>query len=75
MSAYENIVEGLNEAIAFAQGRITGALAHRNVMQQADVNDIGDQTRPAPLAMIAKRTSVVSELMDDAASDFNDQIS
>ena len=94
MSAYDSIVEGLNEAIEFAQGKETGARVHRIVVPQVDVAGIRAQTglsqsdfaksigvargtllnwehgRRQPtgpaqvlLAMIAKRPSVVKELL------------
>ena len=35
--AYERILDGLNEALAFAQGQDTGALVHRIAVPQVDV--------------------------------------
>ena len=94
MSAYDSIVEGLNEAIAFAQGQDTGAVVHRIAVPQVDVAGIRARTglsqsafaksigvakgtllnwehgRRQPtgpaqvlLAMIAKRPSLVQELL------------
>ena len=40
MSAYEDIVEGLNEAIAFARGQNTGARVHRVAVPMVDVAQI-----------------------------------
>ena len=44
MSAYDSIVEGLNEAIAFAQDQDTGALVHRIAVPQVDVAGIRAST-------------------------------
>ena len=44
MSAYESLVEGLNEAIAFAQGRPTGALVHHIAVPSVDVAEIRART-------------------------------
>ena len=94
MSAYENIVEGLNEAIAFAKGRDTGAQVHQIAVPVVDVAEIRARTglsqsafarsigvakgtllnwehgRRQPtgpaqvlLAMIARKPSVVTELL------------
>jgi putative transcriptional regulator len=94
VSAYQSLVEGLNEAIAFAKGDDTGATVHRIAVPDVDVAYIRAQTglsqsefarsigvakgtllnwehgrrRPTGpaqvlLAMIAKRPSVVSELL------------
>ena len=94
MSAYDSIVEGLNEALAFVQGQDTGAVVHRIAVRQVDVAGIRARTglsqsafaksigvakgtllnwehgRRQPtgpaqvlLAMIAKRPSVVTELL------------
>lgn len=94
MSAYESIRQGLNEALAFAEGRETGARVHHvkapsvdvaairartGLSQSAFAKSIGvakgtllnwehgrrHPTGPAQvlLAMIAKRPSLVSELL------------
>lgn len=94
MSAYESIKQGLNEALAFAEGRETGARVHHvevpavdvaairastGLSQSAFAKSIGvakgtllnwehgrrHPTGPAQvlLAMIAKRPSLVSELL------------
>ncbi len=94
MSAYESIRQGLNEAIAYAQGEQTGAVVHRIAVPAADVAAIRASTglsqaqfarsigvakgtllnwehgrrRPTGpaqvlLAMIAKRPSLVGELL------------
>ena len=44
MSAYDSIVEGLNEAIEFAQGKETGARVHRIAVPYVDVAGIRAQT-------------------------------
>ncbi len=44
MSAYESIVEGLNEAIAFAGGKDTGARVHQVAVPRVDVAKIRAQT-------------------------------
>lgn len=94
MSAYESIVQGLNEALDFAQGKETGVIVHRievpsvdvaairastGLSQSAFARSIGvakgtllnwehgrrHPTGPAQvlLAMIAKKPSLVSELL------------
>lgn len=94
MSAYESIKQGLTEAIAFAEGKQTGARVHRVQVPVVDVAAIRASTglsqnqfarsigvakgtllnwehgrrRPTGpaqvlLAMIAKRPSLVSELL------------
>lgn len=94
MSAYESIKQGLSEALAFAEGRATGARVHHvevpavdvaairastGLSQSAFAKSIGvakgtllnwehgrrHPTGPAQvlLAMIAKRPSLVSELL------------
>lgn len=94
MSAYESIKQGLNEALAFAEDRETGARVHHvevpavdvaairartGLSQSAFAKSIGvakgtllnwehgrrHPTGPAQvlLAMIAKRPSLVSELL------------
>lgn len=94
MSAYESIKQGLNEALAFAEGRETNARVHHvevptvdvaairastGLSQSAFAMSIGvakgtllnwehgrrHPTGPAQvlLAMIAKRPSLVSELL------------
>ena len=94
MSAYESIVQGLNEALDHAQGKETGAVVHRIEVPSVDVaairastglsqgafaRSIGvakgtllnwehgrrHPTGPAQvlLAMIAKKPSLVSELL------------
>ena len=94
MSAYESIMQGLNEALDFAQGKETGARVHRVTVPTVDVaairastglsqgafaRSIGvakgtllnwehgrrHPTGPAQvlLAMIAKKPSLVSELL------------
>jgi len=94
MSAYESIKQGLNEALAFAEGRETGARVHRVEVPSVDVAAIRARTglsqsafaksigvakgtllnwehgrrRPTGpaqvlLAIIAKRPSLVSELL------------
>ena len=91
---YESLMEGLNEAIAFAGGKDTGAVIHKIAVPMVDVahirkvtglsqsafaNSIGvakgtllnwehgrrHPTGPAQvlLAMIAKRPSLVGELL------------
>ena len=97
MSAYDSIVEGLNEAIEFARGKETGARVHRIAVPTVDVAGIRAQTglsqsafaksigvakgtllnwehgRRQPtgpaqvlLAMIARRPSLVQELLKAA---------
>ena len=44
MSAYESIVQGLNEAIAFAKGEETGAIVHHIEVPTVDVAKIRAQT-------------------------------
>ena len=92
--AYDSIVEGLNEALAFARGETTGAVVHHievpvvdvaairastGLSQGAFARSIGvakgtllnwehgrrQPTGPAQvlLAMLAKRPSLVSELL------------
>lgn len=94
MSAYESIMQGLNEALDYAQGKETGAVVHRIEVPSVDVaairastglsqgafaRSIGvakgtllnwehgrrHPTGPAQvlLAMIAKKPSLVSELL------------
>lgn len=94
MNAYESIKQGLSEALAFAEGRETGARVHHvevpavdvaairastGLSQSAFAKSIGvakgtllnwehgrrHPTGPAQvlLAMIAKRPSLVSELL------------
>jgi Predicted transcriptional regulator len=94
MSAYESIMQGLNEALDYAQGKETGAVIHRIEVPSVDVaairastglsqgafaRSIGvakgtllnwehgrrHPTGPAQvlLAMIAKKPSLVSELL------------
>ncbi|GAA0307147.1 helix-turn-helix domain-containing protein [Sphingomonas oligophenolica] len=94
MSAYESIRQGLNEALAFAEGRETGARVHQVEVPAVDVAAIRASTglsqgafarsigvakgtllnwehgrrRPTGpaqvlLAMIAKKPSLVSELL------------
>ena len=94
MSAYESIMQGLNEALEFAQGKDTGARVHQvevpavdvaairastGLSQSAFARNIGvaegtllnwehgrcRPTGPAQvlLAMIAKKHSLVSELL------------
>lgn len=94
MSAYESIMQGLNEALDYAQGKETGAIVHRIEVPSVDVaairastglsqgafaRSIGvakgtllnwehgrrHPTGPAQvlLAMIAKKPSLVSELL------------
>lgn len=94
MSAYESIMQGLNEALDYAQGKETGAIVHRVEVPTVDVaairastglsqgafaRSIGvakgtllnwehgrrHPTGPAQvlLAMIAKKPSLVSELL------------
>jgi len=94
MSAYESIMQGLNEALDYAQGKETGAVVHRIEVPTVDVaairastglsqgafaRSIGvakgtllnwehgrrHPTGPAQvlLAMIAKKPSLVSELL------------
>lgn len=94
MSAYESIVQGLNEALDHAQGKETGAIVHRIEVPSVDVaairastglsqgafaRSIGvakgtllnwehgrrHPTGPAQvlLAMIAKKPSLVTELL------------
>ena len=94
MSAYESIVQGLNEALDYAQGKETGARVHQvevpivdvaairartGLSQSAFARSIGvakgtllnwehgrrRPTGPAQvlLAMIAKKPSLVSELL------------
>jgi putative transcriptional regulator len=91
---YESLIEGLNEAIAFAEGKDTGAVVHHIHVPTIDVAQIRAQTGlsqsdfaksigvakgtllnwehgrrhptgPAQvlLAMIARKPSVVSELL------------
>lgn len=92
--AFDDIMAGLNEAMAFAQGQQTGAVVHKIEVPAIDVADIRartglsqsafarsigvakgtllnwEQGRRHPtgpaqvlLAMIARRPSVVSELL------------
>ena len=92
--AYESLMEGLNEALAFARGKDTGAVVHRvevpavdvaqirastGLSQSAFAKSIGvakgtllnwehgrrHPTGPAQvlLAMIARKPSVVTELL------------
>jgi putative transcriptional regulator len=92
--AFDDIMAGLNEAMAFAQGKQTGAVVHKIEVPAIDVADIRartglsqsafarsigvakgtllnwEQGRRHPtgpaqvlLAMIARRPSVVSELL------------
>ena len=92
--AFESVMEGLNEAIAFAEGKDTGARVHHIAVPPVDVAHIRAQTGlsqsafaksigvakgtllnwehgrrhptgPAQvlLAMIARKPSVVSELL------------
>lgn len=94
MSAYESIKQGLNEALAFAEGKDTGARVHQVEVPVVDVAAIRASTglsqgafarsigvakgtllnwehgrrRPTGpaqvlLAMIAKRPSLVKELL------------
>lgn len=94
MSAYESIMQGLNEALDYAQGKETGAVVHQIEVPTVDVaairastglsqgafaRSIGvakgtllnwehgrrHPTGPAQvlLAMIAKKPSLVSELL------------
>jgi len=94
MSAYESIMQGLNEALDHAQGKDTGARVHRVTVPTVDVASIRASTGlsqgafarsigvakgtllnwehgrrhptgPAQvlLAMIAKKPSLVSELL------------
>jgi putative transcriptional regulator len=94
MSAYESIRQGLNEALAFAEGQKTGARVHQMSVPEVDVAAIRASTglsqgafarsigvakgtllnwehgrrRPTGpaqvlLAMIAKKPSLVSELL------------
>jgi len=94
MSAYESILQGLNEAIAFSEGKDTGARVHHfavptinvaqvrastGLSQSAFARSIGvakgtllnwehgrrHPTGPAQvlLAMIARKPSVVTELL------------
>lgn len=94
MSAYESIMQGLNEALDHAQGKDTGARVHRVAVPTVDVASIRASTGlsqgafarsigvakgtllnwehgrrhptgPAQvlLAMIAKKPSLVSELL------------
>lgn len=94
MSAYESIMQGLNEALDYAQGKETGAIVHQIEVPTVDVaairastglsqgafaRSIGvakgtllnwehgrrHPTGPAQvlLAMIAKKPSLVSELL------------
>lgn len=94
MSAYESIMQGLNEALAFAEGKETGTKVHQVEVPEVDVAAIRASTglsqgafarsigvakgtllnwehgrrRPTGpaqvlLAMIAKRPSLVSELL------------
>jgi len=94
MSAYESIMQGLNEALDYAQGKETGAIVHQievpsvdvaairastGLSQSAFARSIGvakgtllnwehgrrHPTGPAQvlLAMIAKKPSLVSELL------------
>ncbi|MEJ2411270.1 MAG: helix-turn-helix domain-containing protein [Novosphingobium sp.] len=94
MSAYESIMQGLNEALDYAQGKETGAIVHQIEVPSVDVaairastglsqgafaRSIGvakgtllnwehgrrHPTGPAQvlLAMIAKKPSLVSELL------------
>jgi putative transcriptional regulator len=44
MSAYQDIVEGLNEAIAFAKGKDTGAKVHQVKVPVVDVAQIRART-------------------------------
>ncbi|MEY2943160.1 MAG: hypothetical protein RLY97_1174 [Pseudomonadota bacterium] len=44
MNAYESIVEGLNEAIAFAKGEETGAQVHHIAVPHVDVAKIRAKT-------------------------------
>lgn len=91
---YESLMEGLNEALAFARGEKTGAVVHHVAVPSVDVTAIRASTglsqgafarsigvakgtllnwehgrrRPTGpaqvlLAMIAKRPSLVSELL------------
>ncbi len=94
MSAYDNIMQGLNEALDYAQGKETGAVVHQievpivdvaairastGLSQGAFARSIGvakgtllnwehgrrHPTGPAQvlLAMLAKKPSLVSELL------------
>lgn len=94
MSAYESIMQGLNEALDYAQGKETGAIVHQIEVPSVDVaairastglsqaafaRSIGvakgtllnwehgrrHPTGPAQvlLALIAKKPSLVSELL------------
>ena len=94
MSAYGSVVQGLNEALDYAQGKETGAVVHKievpsvdvaairastGLSQSAFARSIGvakgtllnwehgrrHPTGPAQvlLAMLAKRPSLVSELL------------
>lgn len=94
MSAYDSLIEGLNEAIAFSEGKDTGAQVHRIAVPAIDVAKVRASTglsqsafarsigvakgtlinwehgrrRPTGpaqvlLAMIARRPSVVAELL------------
>lgn len=44
MSVYENLVEGLNEAIAFSEGKETGARVHRLTVPAIDVAKVRAST-------------------------------
>jgi putative transcriptional regulator len=100
MSAYESIIRGLSEAVAFSQGRDEGALTHQIEVPLVDVAAIRSRTglsqgafarsigvakgtllnwehgrrRPTGpaqvlLAMIAKKPSLVTELLREPLSD------
>lgn len=44
MSVYENLVEGLNEAIAFSEGKETGARVHQLTVPAIDVAKVRAST-------------------------------
>lgn len=44
MSAYDSLVDGLNEALAFAQGKDTGARVHHIAVPVVDVAKIRART-------------------------------
>ena len=44
MSAYESIKQGLNEALAFAEGHASGALVHQVAVPDVDVAAIRAKT-------------------------------
>lgn len=44
MSAYESVIEGLNEALAFAHGKPGGAVTHRIEVPSVDVAQVRAST-------------------------------